>query len=130
MRITQIISAIFGMLFRLFITVVMIMLVYRLAVFSYSFGYEVFADIPAELSPGIDKTVTIAEGASRWDMAKVLEDKGIVHSAQVFYVQILLSDHKNDWKPGVYEMNTSMHASDIILQLAGLSEEEEEDSDS
>jgi len=129
MQLKQIVSAILGMLFRLLITVIMIMLVYRLAVYAYGFGYEIFADIPADLSPGLNKTVTIADGASRWDVAKLLEEKGVVHNAEVFYAQLMLSDYKDDCKPGVYEMNTSMHAEEIILLMAGVSEEEE-DSDS
>ena len=46
--------------------------------------------------------------------------------AKVFYVQLILSEHKDDWKPGIYDLNTSMHSEEIIATLAGISEEEEE----
>ncbi|MBR1691451.1 MAG: endolytic transglycosylase MltG [Lachnospiraceae bacterium] len=130
MQLKQIVSAIFGMIFRLLVTIIMIMLVYRLAVAAYGFGYDVFLDAPMSASPGLSKTVTIAEGTGKWDMAKLLEEKGVVKSAGVFYVQLMLSDYKDDWKPGIYELNTSMHAEEIILLLAGVSEEEEQNGDS
>lgn len=129
-QLKQIATAIFGMLFRLLITVIMIMLLYRSAIIAYNFGYEVFADIPAGYAPGIDKTVTIAQGTDKWELARILEQQGVVHDAGVFYAQLMLSEYRDDWKAGVYELNTSMHAEEIISKLAGVKESGEEDSDS
>lgn len=129
MQLKRIAFAIFGMMFRLLVTVIMIMLVYRLGIRAYNFGYEVFADIPAAYAPGINKTVTIAEGTSKWELAKMLQEKGVVHDSGVFFVQLMLSEYKDDWKAGIYELNTSMHSEEIIDKLAGVSEEEDGDSE-
>ena len=130
MQLKQAVSAVFGMMFRLLITIIMVMLVYQMATFSYSFGYLVFADIPKELSPGYTKTVSISEGTSDWALAQTLQEQGIVSDAKVFYVQLILSEYKDDWKPGIYDLNTSMKSGEIITTIAGISGEEEKNSDS
>ncbi len=127
MELKQVVSAIFGMMFRLLITIIMILMVYQLSTEAYSFGYLVFADIPKDMSPGFTKTVTISEGTGEWALAQSLQEEGIVEDAKVFYVQIMLSEHKDDWKPGIYELNTSMHSGEIIATLAGMIEEEDDE---
>ena len=127
MQLKQAVSAVFGMIFRTLVTIIMIILVYQMATYAYSFGYLVFADIPKDMSPGFTKTVSISEGTSEWALAQSLQDQGIVPDAKVFYVQLILSDYKDQWKPGIYDLNTSMKSGDIITTLAGISGEEEEE---
>ena len=126
MQLKQVVAAVFGMMFRLLITVIMILLVYQMATYAYSFGYLVFADIPKELSPGYTKTVSISEGTSEWALAQSLQEQGIVSDAKVFYAQLILSEYKDEWKPGIYDLNTSMKSGEIVATLAGISGEEEE----
>lgn len=126
-QIRQIVGAIFGMIFRLLFTLIMVMLVYRAAMEAYNFGYLIFADVPMELSPGTDKVVTIADGADNWEIAKTLEKDGVVNSAGVFYVQVMLSDYKENLKPGMHELNSSMKSEEIIKVMAGVTEEEDEE---
>lgn len=126
MQLKQAVSAVFGMMFRLLVTIIMILVVYQMATYAYSFGYLVFADIPKDMSPGYTKTVSISEGTSEWALAQYLQEQGIVEDGKVFYVQFILSEHKDDWKPGIYDLNTSMKSDEIIATLAGVSEEEEE----
>ena len=127
MQLKQAVSAVFGMIFRTLVTIIMIILVYQMATYAYSFGYLVFADIPKDMSPGFTKTVSISEGTSDWALAQSLQDQGIVPDAKVFYVQLILSEYKDQWKPGIYDLNTSMKSGDIITTLAGISGEEEEE---
>lgn len=126
MQLKQVVAAVFGMMFRLLVTVIMILLVYQMATYAYSFGYLVFADIPKELSPGYNKTVSISEGTSEWALAQSLQEQGIVSDAKVFYVQLILSEYKDEWKPGIYDLNTSMKSDQIIATIAGVNGEEEE----
>lgn len=131
MKVNQVVGGVFGVVFRLLLTAIMIMVVYRFSVEAYNMGYEVFADIPAQLSPGVTRTVTLEEGTSDWTRAKVLEEHGIVSDARVFFVQMMLSDYKKDIKAGTYALNSSMKSSEILAALAGVSEEnEDEESDS
>lgn len=126
MQLKQAVSAVFGMMFRLLVTIIMILMVYQMATSAYSFGYLIFADIPRDMSPGYTKTVSISEGTSEWALAQTLQEQGIVGDAKVFYVQLILSEHKDDWKPGIYDLNTSMKSDEIIETLAGVGEEEGE----
>lgn len=126
MQLKQAVSAVFGMMFRVLITIIMILLVYQVATYAYSFGYLVFADIPKEFSPGYTKTVSISEGTSDWALSQTLQEQGIVSDAKVFYVQLMLSEYKDEWKPGIYDLNTSMKSGEIVATLAGISGEEEE----
>ena len=126
MQLKQAVSAVFGMMFRVLITIIMILLVYQVATYAYSFGYLVFADIPKEFSPGYTKTVSISEGTSDWTLSQTLQEQGIVSDAKVFYVQLMLSEYKDEWKPGIYDLNTSMKSGEIVATLAGISGEEEE----
>ena len=126
MQLKQAVSAVFGMMFRVLITILMILLVYQVATYAYSFGYLVFADIPKEFSPGYTKTVSISEGTSDWALSQTLQEQGIVSDAKVFYVQLMLSEYKDEWKPGIYDLNTSMKSGEIVATLAGISGEEEE----
>lgn len=130
MKANQIVSTIFGMLFKFLFLLIVVMLIYSGATSAYRFGYDVFADIPAQLSPGITSTVTIEAGLNKWEIAKRLEENGIVTDAKVFYVQLILSDYKDKLVPGTYELNTSMQSEEIMLVIAGMATEEEEDSDS
>ena len=127
MQLKQAVSAVFGMIFRLLITIIMIILVYQMATYAYSFGYSVFADIPKDMSPGYTKTVSISEGTTEWALAQSLQEQGIVADAKIFYVQLVLSDYKDEWKPGIYDLNTSMKSDEIITTLASISGEEEEE---
>ena len=126
MQLKQAVSAVFGMMFRVLITIIMILLVYQVATYAYSFGYLVFADIPKEFSLGYTKTVSISEGTSDWALSQTLQEQGIVSDAKVFYVQLMLSEYKDEWKPGIYDLNTSMKSGEIVATLAGISGEEEE----
>ena len=86
-----------------------------------------FADIPKDMAPGYNKTVSISEGTTEWALAQSFQEQGIVADAKIFYVQLVLSDYKDEWKPGIYDLNTSMKSDEIITTLAGVSGEEEEE---
>ncbi len=61
-----------------------------------------------------DMTVTVAEGASLWSAAKMLEKEGAIDSASTFvrYAQIVGGDESI--KPGEYEIKKGMSGSDIL----------------
>lgn len=127
---SEIVATVFGMLFKVLFTLIMIMLVYRAGTGAYQFGYDVFADIPAQLSPGLTKHVTITEDLSQWEVAKLLEENAIVTDAKVFYVQLILSDYKDKIIAGTHELNSSMQSEEIMLVITGMAASEDEESDS
>jgi UPF0755 protein len=69
----------------------------------------------------------VSNDLSDMELAKLLAQKGLVKDANVFFVQLKLSDDKV--VSGVYELNTAMSASEMISAMSdsGDSNEEEED---
>jgi UPF0755 protein len=69
----------------------------------------------------------VSNDLSDMELAKLLAQKGLVKDANVFFVQLKLSD--DEVVSGVYELNTAMSASEMISAMSdsGDSNEEEED---
>lgn len=100
-----------------------IILVFKGATKAYDFGYRVFADEPMSVSGGRTITVGIAEDADIKDIAKMLEEKGLISDYRLFIVQELLSAQHDKIKPGIYDLSTDMKAEEMLEILAGESEE-------
>lgn len=129
MSFKNVMIAILNMVFRLSIACLVVIMVYRLAMYSYHFGYMVFADAAKEISPGRDVTISVTESQSTMEVAKVLENRGLIDDAKIFYVQEKLSEYHDKITPGVYTLNTSMKANEMlsVMAQADAVEEEEED---
>ena len=106
----KVVLALLNMTFRLAVTVCVLYFIYKTAIGAYNFGYRVFADIPAALSPGRDIEVTITESMDSKKIAEDFEEAGLVLDWKLFWTQIQFSEYKNSIKPGVYVLNNSMKA--------------------
>lgn len=122
MSIKQVIGAILNMLFRLAISCLVVVAVYRLAMYSYHFGYMVFNDAAKEVSPGRDITISVEMDDSVMDIGQTLASRGIVEDAKIFYVQELLSEYHGMIRPGIYILNTAMKPSEILAAMANKDE--------
>lgn len=118
--------ALLNMTFRLAVTVCVLYFIYKTAIGAYNFGYRVFADIPAALSPGRDIEVTITESMDSKKIAEDFEEAGLVLDWKLFWTQIQFSEYKNSIKPGVYVLNNSMKAEEMLEIIGDNSETEEE----
>lgn len=124
MNAKQLLGAICAMIIKIALAAVIIVVVFRLAVYAYDFGYQVFADIPVSEGEGRIVSVVVSEGQSSRDLAKMLEQKGLINDANAFYLYERLSDYKDKLKPGVYELSTSMKAEEM-LEIVCASESED-----
>ena len=112
---------------HILITLLVIMLIYRGAMYCYDFGYRIFTDVPMAVEPGTDVTVIINEGYSTQDIGEILQQNGLISDATLFVFQEKLSEYAGEIKPGVYVLNTSMTTEKMITIMSGnLTEEEEE----
>ena len=95
-------------------------LVFRFVRVSYcfDFGYRVFAEQPVDKEPGRDVTVEIKSGMSDRDIAKMLEQKGVIRDANIFFVQVKISAYSGKMYPGTYTVNTSMEAKEMMALFA------------
>lgn len=120
----QIIQAVVVNVVKIVVAVVLAMLIYNGAMRAYDFGYEIFAEQSAEIAPGRSFEVTVVQGKEVADVAEMLEEYGLIRSAEVYRIREWFAPEQGDMKPGVYTLNTSMYPSEMISILAGQGEEE------
>ncbi len=85
---------------------------------GYNFCYGIFGPVVAEEAPGQDKIFEVKDGDGMPDVAKRLEDEGIITDRYAFYIRTRLMDaDKTILKAGVYTLNTSMDYATIINQV-------------
>lgn len=98
----------------------------KVGTYCYDFGYRIFTEEAIDEEPGRDVVVQITDDMSGMDIAKELKDKGLIQDARLFYVQLKVSAYSKKINPGVYTLNTSMQARDMMVEM---SKEQEDDSD-
>ena len=62
--------------------------------------------------------VTISDGITSKQLAKLLYDKGLVKDKTCFYYQIILSDYKDKFVGGTYTLNTAMTPTEMMKVLS------------
>ncbi len=113
-----------GGFFRIALYVCVIILIFWIGKTTYQFGYDVFNQQAMSPGEGQEITVVIQDGASVYDIAKILESKGLIKDARVFYVQEKLSNYKGQLKPGTYLLSTAYTPTRIMGILAGDADQE------
>ncbi len=126
MESSNIITAIFSTILKITLSVAVIILVYRGVIIGYEFGYSVFKQQPMTLvGEGRTVTVTIPEDMTPSQMAKLFEKHGLIDNTTLFLAQYYLSEFKEEVKPGVYELSTTMTVEEMMEVMATPAEEEE-----
>ena len=105
-------------MFGLVILAVIMMLVYRFALDAYDYGYRIFDEKPMSPEPGLTMSVAIVEGKSVSEIGKILEDKGLIRSGTLFYLQEMFSSYHKKLQPGVYELSTAMTPEEIMALMS------------
>lgn len=122
--------SIISVVVHILITLVVIIVIYAGAMRCYDFGYRIFTDTPMSLEPGRDVTVIINEGNSTGQIGALLKENGLIKDAAVFVAQEKLSEYSGEIKPGVYVLNTSMTAEEMIAVMSGnMAEDQEKESE-
>ncbi len=127
MSLKQVLVAMLNMIFRLAISCIVVVLVYRAAMYSYHFGYMVFADATMEVSPGRDVSITVEMDDDIMDIGETLERRGLISDSKIFLVQAILLEYKDQLLPGVYTLNTSMTSEEMLEIMAATAEEDSEE---
>lgn len=127
MRMKTAATSIIGVVMRILIALLVIVFIYRGAMYCYDFGYRIFTDKPMSIEPGRDVTVIINEGYSSKQIGEILEENGLINDALLFVLQEKLSEHSGEIKSGVYTLNTSMNTEKMIAIMSGNYQEEEEE---
>ena len=110
---------------KIAVTLAIVILIYNLGLKAYDFGYRIFAEEPVELGTGRTVSVSIVEGKSVSEIGDILEEKGLIRDAKLFYFQEMFSEYKGELRPGVYELSTGMTPYEM-MEIMSASDEEEE----
>lgn len=92
---------------------------------TYHYTHEVFNDEAFEEAPGRDVVIKVSEEVSGKQLAKVLEENGLIENAVVFQIQMKMADFSGTVKAGNYKLNTSMTPSEMFKVLSGENEDDE-----
>lgn len=105
------------------IALLMILMVQNL----YDFGQKIFREEAKTNTENASLiTVAIPEDASALEVANIMVDYGLVEDSKLFFVQIMLSDYKDKFVPGVYTLSTDMKPSEIMQSISPEPEDVEE----
>lgn len=82
---------------------------------AYLFGEAVFLDeAMASEEDARDVTITIEEGDSALDIGKMLERRGLIEDAYVFWAQSYCYEAGKKMRPGSYDLTTGMNAKEMM----------------
>lgn len=124
MKVRQLTISFLGTVIRAVVLIIAVLFIYKAGVKAYDFGFRIFTEEPMTAEPGRDIEVTITQGDGVRDVGTMLEEKGLIRDAQLFFIQKQLSQYTGDIQPGVYTLNTSMTAEEMFAIL--LKDEAEE----
>ena len=102
---------------KLAVAVLVVLLVYKIAVSAYTFGFRIFAEKPMTEGEGITVTVVYSETDSIKDLGQKLYDQGLIRDTKLFYFHEMFSDYHGIVQPGVYQLNTSMTVEEMLEKV-------------
>ena len=114
-------------LLRLALLILVVIGIFKVGEYAYTYCYSVVSDTAAEEEPGRDVSVSVTSDMSAGKVAKLLERKGLVKSADVFKIQMKVTGYEDKIQPGEYVLNTSMRPREMLKILAGEETEEDEE---
>jgi UPF0755 protein len=118
MKTRHIVAGVFGTIFKMVLLVVIVYAIYKGAIVAYEYGYRIFTEPAVSLGDGRTVTVAVTDGMSPVDIGRLFAEKGLVREANLFTVQYLLSEYREDVGPGVFELNTNMTAEEMMETMA------------
>lgn len=128
MKAVNIIGVVSGAIFRVVAVVGIVYVIGKGAAICYDYGYRIFTE-PAMATEenGRIVTVTVGSDMSPLDIGNLFEGRGLIRDAKLFVLQYFLSEYREDVKPGVFELNTSMTVEDMMAVMAQGNDQEDEE---
>lgn len=128
MNLNKVVMKFVSISFSILVVLLVIVGLVKLGTFCYDFGYRVFTEAPVDEEPGKDVVVQITADMSEQEIGKMLEEKGLIDDGTLFYAQLKLSAYSGKLVPGIYTLNTSMTAKDMMVVMATEPKEDTENS--
>lgn len=118
MKSKNVVSAVAGTICKIAVSVLVILLVYKGAMFGYEYGYRIFTETAVAVGEGRTVTVTVPEGMSASAMGQMLLKQGLIRDKNLFVIQYYLSEYRKEIKPGTYELSTAMTADEMLKAMS------------
>lgn len=115
----RVLGTLLSILLELVLVFVFVLVIWMAGKWAYGFGYQVFAEQTVEEEPGTDIEVTIQKGDANKKVCEMLESKGLIRDADIFYVRLMLTDYRKLIQPGTYTLNTSMQSEEMMAVMSG-----------
>ncbi len=125
----EIILSVFSVALKVVVIVIAAMFIYKYAAMGYDYGYRIFGEKPVSSGEGRDVSVTVGPDMSVREIGQLLENKGLIRDANLFFIQERLSEHHGKIEPGEYTLSTAMTVEQMITAMASDTAESEEDTD-
>ena len=125
MRIRDIVWNVAETIIKIALIIFAVVIIYRGANLAFNYGYRIF-DEPPMSEIGRDVTVEIPEGMSAEQMGELFYQKGLIREVNLFRLQYMFSEYKENLKPGEYVLSTAMTAEEMFAVMASGAQEEGE----
>ena len=125
MRIRDIVWNVAETIIKIALIIFAVVIIYRGANLAFNYGYRIF-DEPPMSEIGRDVTVEIPEGMSAEQMGESFYQKGLIREVNLFRLQYMFSEYKENLKPGEYVLSTAMTAEEMFAVMASGAQEEGE----
>lgn len=125
MKSESLMAAVLGVIIKVVVAIVAVFLIYRGAELCYDYGYRIFTEPAMSAGEGRPVTVTLKPDMSATEVGEMMAQKGLTRDAKLFALQYLLSEYKEEVKPGTYEVSTAMTAEEIMAAMVPKQETEE-----
>ena len=117
-------TAVLGAIVKVVVVVVVVFLIYKGATMGYDYGYRIFTEPAMSAGEGRTVQITLKPDMSAMEVGQMMQDKGLCRDAKLFALQYLLSEYKEEIKPGTYEVSTAMTAEEIMAAMVPAKTEE------
>lgn len=123
MSLGKIVKRVFGISCSALLFILIIYGLYQVGIRSYRFGYRIFTEPPVAAEDGKDKLVRIKKSMGAPEIGELLQEKGLIKDKWLFVMQLKFSEYNKKILPGVYTLNTSMTAQEMMEVMSGTKEE-------
>ncbi len=115
MKTRDLVFAVLGTITKVAVIILVVYYVYQGSMLAYNYGFRIFAE-PAMTTKeeGWEVKVTVEMGSSTKEIGEMLQSKGLIRDANLFYLQNILSEYKDEIKPGTYILHTSMKPKEMM----------------
>ena len=116
---------------KILLVIVAVMFISKYASEAYSYGYNIYNQVPASKYDTRTVSVSITDSMSVGDIAELLENRGLIKNKRLFWLQERFSEYHGMIAPGTYELSPSMTPDEIIgvMSASSIAKSEEDASD-